>query len=48
MKKITAIATAFLVFGSTAFAQETVYTKGSVKALDMPAGKVTIIHEELV
>lgn len=29
-------------------AQETVYTKGSVKAIDAPAGKVTIIHEELL
>ena len=29
-------------------AQETVYTKGSVKAIDAEAGKVTIIHEELL
>ncbi|MFO6463447.1 copper-binding protein [Jannaschia sp. KMU-145] len=29
-------------------AQETTYTKGSVKAIDAEAGKVTIIHEELL
>lgn len=28
-------------------AQETVYTKGNVKAIDAGAGKVTILHEEL-
>ncbi|MBU1304193.1 MAG: copper-binding protein [Alphaproteobacteria bacterium] len=52
MKKIilSTLAAATLVIGtSTAlFAQDAVFTKGSVKALDAEAGKVTIIHEELV
>lgn len=30
------------------FAQEISYTKGSIKAIDADAGKVTIIHEELL
>ena len=29
------------------FAQDVAYTKGSVKAIDADAGKVTLIHEEL-
>ena len=52
MKKIilSTLAAATLVVGtSTAlFAQDAAFTKGSVKALDAEAGKVTIVHEELV
>ena len=33
---------------SMLMAAEPTFTKGSVKALDAEAGKVTIIHEELV
>ena len=39
---------ATLAFGTAVFAQDAVYTKGSVKSMDTEAGKVTIIHEELV
>ncbi|MBU1836756.1 MAG: copper-binding protein [Alphaproteobacteria bacterium] len=45
----TLAAAAFVLTASTSvFAQDVAYTKGSVKALDNEAGKVTIIHEELV
>jgi len=48
MRKLTTlmIAAMITVAGSAAaFATE--YTKGTVKKVDMKAGKVTIIHEEL-
>jgi len=48
MRKLTAflIAAMIAVTGATvAFATE--YTKGVVKKVDLKAGKVTIIHEEL-
>ena len=48
MRKLTTlmIAAMIAVTGSAAaFATE--YTKGTVKKIDMKAGKVTIIHEEL-
>lgn len=49
MRKLTTlmIAAMIAVTGSpAAFATE--YTKGVVKKVDMKAGKVTIIHEELI
>ncbi|WP_417434327.1 copper-binding protein [Hoeflea sp.] len=48
MRKFTSLmfVAMFAVTGSSAaFATE--YTKGTVKKVDMKAGKVTIIHEEL-
>ena len=53
MKKLfvsTLSATAFAVAATSSMllAAEPTFTKGSVKALDAEAGKVTIIHEELV
>lgn len=51
---LSTVATATLVTGllvgtsGPLLAQETAFTKGSVKAVDADAGKVTIIHEELV
>lgn len=50
MKKLilSAAAAAALTFApSVLLAQDATYTKGSVKAIDAAAGKVTIIHEEL-
>ncbi len=49
MKKLTKIAGAALmtlVLSGTAFAAT--FTKGTVKKIDEKAGKVTLIHEELV
>ena len=48
MRKLTTlmIAAMIAVTGSAA-ALATEYTKGTVKKIDMKAGKVTIIHEEL-
>jgi Cu/Ag efflux protein CusF len=52
MKKmiLSTLAAATLVISSSTamFAQDAAFTKGYVKALDAEAGKVTIIHEELV
>jgi Cu/Ag efflux protein CusF len=49
MKQIVTFATAgFLALASTAVAQDTIFTNGTVKSIDAEAGKVTIIHEELV
>ena len=51
MKKLilAAAAAAALTFApSVLLAQDAAYTKGSVKAIDADAGKVTIIHEELL
>ena len=48
MRKITTLIIAAMIAvtgSSAAFATE--YTKGTVKKVDMKAGKVTIIHEEL-
>ena len=44
----TAVAGLVLTGTTSMLLDEAVYTKGSVKALDNEAGKVTIIHEELV
>jgi Cu/Ag efflux protein CusF len=44
----TVFTTAAITFGTAAMAQDTAFTKGSVKTIDAEAGKVTIIHEELV
>ncbi len=43
-----AIAATLAAAPAVVFAAEPVYTRGSVKAVDAAAGKVTIIHEELV
>ncbi len=43
----TAATLAFAGAPTTLLAQDAAYTKGSVKAIDAEAGKVTIIHEEL-
>lgn len=45
----TLAAAAFAIAGTASMlmAAESTFTKGSVKALDAEAGKVTIIHEEL-
>ena len=53
MKKIilsTLAAATFALAGTSSLlmAAEPAFTKGSVKAVDAEAGKVTIIHEELV
>ncbi|XDA98706.1 copper-binding protein [Sulfitobacter sp. LCG007] len=45
---LSILAVTALVMGSSAWAQDTTFTKGSVKSIDAGAGKVTIIHEELV
>jgi Cu/Ag efflux protein CusF len=48
MRKLTTLMIAAMIAvtgSSAAFASE--YTKGTVKKVDMKAGKVTIIHEEL-
>lgn len=45
--KTLSLATTVLV-ASMAFASAGTFTKGTVKKLDTKAGKVTIIHEELV
>ncbi len=48
MRKLTTLMIAALIAvtgSASAFATE--YTKGTVKKVDMQAGKVTIIHEEL-
>ena len=48
MRKLTTLMIAAMIAvtgSSAAFATE--YTKGTVKKIDMKAGKVTIIHEEL-
>lgn len=45
--KTLSLATTVLV-ASMAFASAGTFTKGTVKKLDAKAGKVTIIHEELV
>ncbi len=51
MKKLilsAATAATLALAPSALLAQDAAYTKGSVKAIDAEAGKVTIIHEELV
>lgn len=49
MKTVKLITTAFLLsVGLAATAIAGSYTKGTVKKIDGKAGKVTIIHEELV
>lgn len=45
--KTLSLATVVLA-GSLSFAAAESFTKGTVKKLDTKAGKVTIIHEELV
>jgi len=40
--------TATVLIASMSFASAEIFTKGIVKKLDAKAGKVTIIHEELV
>lgn len=45
---LSTFAAAMLASGSAAWAQDTTFTKGNVKSIDADAGKVTIIHEELV
>ena len=52
MKKIilsaaTAATLALVAVPTALLAQDAAYTKGSVKAIDADAGKVTLIHEEL-
>jgi Cu/Ag efflux protein CusF len=46
----TLAAATFALAGTSSMlmAAESTYTKGSVKSVDAEAGKVTIIHEELV
>lgn len=46
----TLTATTLVLAGTTSalMAAEDAFTKGTVKAIDSDAGKVTIIHEELV
>tara|TARA_R110000751_G_scaffold101602_5_gene195874 strand:- start:34041 stop:34325 length:285 start_codon:yes stop_codon:yes gene_type:complete len=49
MRKLTTLMIAAMIAAAgspAAFATE--YTKGVVKKVDMKAGKVTIIHEELI
>ena len=50
MKKLilSSFAVAMLASGSSVLAQDRTFTKGSVKSIGADAGKVTIIHEELV
>ena len=51
MKNVILSTASAIVLGlvaTAATAQEATYTKGSVKEIDADAGKVTIIHEELV
>ncbi|WP_288075320.1 copper-binding protein [Pseudomonas sp.] len=38
----------FALIASMSFAAAETYTKGTIKKLDAKAGKVTIIHEDLV
>jgi len=40
--------TATVLIASMSFASAETFTKGTIKKLDSKAGKVTIIHEELV
>ena len=47
MKRITITAATILALSVSAAAAQT-FTKGTVKEVDPDAGKVTIIHEELV
>ncbi|MCZ4292355.1 copper-binding protein [Hoeflea alexandrii] len=48
MQKFTALLIAAMISVTGAIAAfATEYTKGTVKKVDMKAGKVTIIHEEL-
>jgi Cu/Ag efflux protein CusF len=46
LKTLTMTAFALVLGSTVAFAEP--FTKGVVKKIDAPAGKVTIIHEELV
>ena len=49
MKNVKLVATALLLsIGLAATAMAGSFTKGTVKKVDAKAGKVTIIHEELV
>jgi Cu/Ag efflux protein CusF len=48
MRKLTTLMIAAMIAaGGSSAALATEYTKGVVKKVDMKAGKVTIIHEEL-
>ncbi len=48
LSTLAAATFAFAAPASMVMAVEPTFTKGSVKALDAEAGKVTIIHDELV